>query len=175
MKNEKKLYITYEQIHNLVKKVASEIIEDQFNPDFIVGIASGGFMPSLILKNFLHKDVLIVGLKRYSDDKIAHELPVKIQWIDEIENKLENKKILLVDEIDDTRVTLNYCLNELLKYKIKEIRVAVIHKKIKEKKADFPDEIKKIYIGEEIPDEWVIYPWTALDIAEHYRLCGINK
>ena len=75
-----------------------------------------------------------------------------------------------MDEIDDTRVTLSYCLKELLDHSPKEIRVAVIHQKMKKKSAEFPKEITKIYQGEQIPDVWIKYPWDALDIVEHNEL-----
>lgn len=171
----KKIYITYENIHKLIKKLASNIQNDNWEPDCIVAIAAGGFIPSRILRNFLKKEIYVVGLKRYSEEEIMHEVPIKIQWIDEIERKLAGKKILLVDEIDDTRVTLSYCLKELLSHSPKEIRVAVIHQKIKKKNADFPPEIKKIYQGSEVPDVWVKYPWDALDIEQHYKLCNKRK
>jgi uncharacterized protein len=168
----KKLYVTFEEVHKLVKKIAEDIINDNWEPDCIVGIAAGGFMPARILRNFIKKDIYVVGLKRYTDENEAHAVPIKIQWIDGIENKLKGKKILLVDEIDDTRITLSYCLNELLKSKPSEIRIAVLHQKAKNKKAKFPDKIKKIYQGSIVPDVWIKYPWDALDIDEHNKMCN---
>ena len=162
-----KLYITFEKTHNLIRKIAHDIKNDNWDPDCIVAIAAGGFIPSRILRNFIKKDIYVVGLKRYIDENLTHNIPVKIQWIDEVEKKIKGKKVLLVDEIDDTKITLSYCLKELLKHKPMEIRVAVIHKKIKKKKAEFPEEIKNIYIGEEVPDIWVKYPWDTLDIEKH--------
>jgi uncharacterized protein len=163
----KKIFVTYEQIHNLVKKIALQIKEDNWSPDVIVAIASGGFIPARILKTYLKKDIYVVGLKRYSGDKIIHKTPIKIQWIDEVEKKLKDKKILLVDEVDDTRVTLSYCLKELLNHDPQEIRVAVLHQKLKEKSASFPEEIKNIYEAEKIDDIWIKYPWDAIDIEKH--------
>ncbi len=166
-----KLFVSYEKIHKLIKKISNDIISDNWVPDCIIAISAGGFIPSRLLRNYIKKDIYVVGLKRYLESEELHEIPVKIQWIDEVEKKLKRKKILLIDEVDDTRVTLNFCLNELLKNSPEEIRVAVIHQKIKHKKGEFPDKIKKIYIGEKIPDIWIIYPWDALDIEEHNRSC----
>jgi len=171
----KDYYITYEDIHYYIKKIVDEIKKDAWDCDVIVGISSGGFIPARILKGFLKKDVLIVGLKRYNDYSSAALLPEKIQWIDEVEKKIKDKKILLVDEIDDTRMTLLYCINELLKNDPKEIRVAVIQQKIKEKKGPFPNEVKKVYIGRQIEDYWLRYPWEACDIDEHNRKAKEQK
>lgn len=170
-----KIYVTYEEIHRLVKKIAEDIINDKWEPDCIVAIAAGGFIPARILRNFIKKDIYIVGLKRYTDENEIHSTPIKIQWIDEIEKKLKKKKILLVDEIDDTRITLSYCLKELLKNHPAEIRIAVLHQKSKKKKAKFPDNINKIYQGDIVPDRWIKYPWDSLDIDEHNKMCNIKN
>jgi uncharacterized protein len=162
-----KYFVSYEKIHKLSNKIYQQIKNDNWEPDIIVAIASGGFIPSRILKTYLKKDIYVVGLKRYSEDHVVNATPVKIQWIDEVEKKLKNKKILLVDEVDDTRVTLSYCLKELLHHNPKEIRVAVLHQKLKTKLADFPPEIKYIYEAEQIKDVWIKYPWDAIDIDLH--------
>ncbi|OHD11525.1 MAG: phosphoribosyltransferase [Spirochaetes bacterium GWD1_27_9] len=163
----KKLFIKYDEIHRLTHKIAMDIQKD-WQPDVIVAIASGGFIPARILKTYLKKDIYVVGLKRYSDTEEAiHHQPIKIQWIDEVEKKIKDKKILLVDEVDDTRLTLSYCLKELLKHDPKEIRVAILHQKLKPKEAEFPPEIKTIYQGEQIDDVWIKYPWEAVDIDKH--------
>ncbi len=91
----------------------------------------------------------------------------KSKWIDEVEKRLKGKKILLVDEVDDSRSTLEYCLRELLKHEPAEIAVAVLHKKDKPKAGVIPEEISKYFTGEIIPDYWCCYPWDADDIDEH--------
>jgi uncharacterized protein len=171
----KELYITYEDIHFYIKKIADEIKMDNWDCDVIVGISSGGFIPARLLKSFLKKDVLIVGLKRYNNENAVSAVPEKIQWIDEVEKKIKNKKILLVDEIDDTRVTLYFCVKELLKNGPEEIRIAVIHNKLKEKIASFPDEVKKVYIGRTIEDIWLRYPWEATDIIAHNKKADLQN
>ena len=167
---EQKLYFTYNDIHRTIKKLSVEISESEFKPDLMVAIGTGGFIPARIMKTFLHLPILTVGVKYYdSNNKIQSE-PEKIQWIDEVEKRLKGKKILLVDEVDDSRATLEYCLRELLKHEPEEIAVAVLHKKDKTKAGVIPEEITKYYTGETIPDYWCCYPWDADDIEEHDRL-----
>ena len=86
--------------------------------------------------------------------------------------KLTGKRILLVDEVDDSRLTLSYCLRELLSHNPKEIAVAVLHNKLKEKRGQYPEQIKKVFFGQELEDQWVVYPWDAEDIDEHQRLAS---
>jgi hypoxanthine phosphoribosyltransferase len=84
------------------------------------------------------------------------------------------KKILLVDEIDDSRTTLVFCLNELLRYNPDQVAIAVIHNKLKTKNADFPGNIL-YFCGSDVENKWVVYPWSATDIDEHDRLAGMQS
>jgi len=161
-----KLFVTYEDIHKHCAKLAADIGADDWEPEVIVAIASGGFIPARILKTYLKKNIYVVGLQRYDDEHAVRAVPLKIQWIDEVEKKLSGRKVLLVDEVDDTRVTLAFCLNELFRHHPTEIRVAVLHQKKKPKEAVFPPGVT-VYQAVEIDDVWIKYPWDALDIDLH--------
>lgn len=162
-----KYYFSYQQIHQTVKKLAGLITDSGFNLDVIVAIGSGGFIPARILKTFLKKPILTVGITYYGMDNKPMGTPQTIQWIDSVEKKLSGKNVLLVDEVDDSRVTLEYCLRELLHHAPKEIAVAVLHNKTKEKKGGLPAEIKRYFAGEVLEDRWICYPWDAQDIVQH--------
>jgi len=164
-----KYYLTYEQIHATIHTLASRISADGFDPDVIVAIGTGGFIPARILKTFLKKPILTVGISYYGPDNKPAKTPRTIQWIDEVEKKLAGRKVLLVDEVDDSRVTLEYCLRELLRHGACEIAIAVLHNKRKEKKGRIPEEIQRYYAGQELEDRWICYPWDAEDIAEHSK------
>ncbi|GAB1483723.1 phosphoribosyltransferase [Treponema sp.] len=173
-----KLYVTYSDVHNLVAKAAADVKASLWEPDLIVAIASGGFIPARIFKTFLKKDIYVVGLKRYPDETGSEDpkpIPIKVQWIDEVERKLKGKKILLVDEVDDTRITLAYCVNELLTNHPAEIRVAVLHQKDKPKLAEYPTAVQVVYEGALIPDVWIKYPWDALDLSAHEAAAAASK
>jgi hypoxanthine phosphoribosyltransferase len=164
---EEKLYFSYADIHQTVKDLFIKIEESGYKPDLIVAIGTGGFIPARMLKTFIKLPILTVGLKLYGDDNKPAVSPEKIQWIDEVEKKIKGKKILLVDEVDDSRTTLAYCLHELLRHEPEEIAVGVLHNKLKQKNAEYPKEIQKIFFGQELEDRWVAYPWDALDILDH--------
>ena len=161
------LYLSYRQIHRTVKSIAQQIETDGFDPDIIVAIGTGGFIPARILKTFIDRPILTVGIRAYDENNRLTERPQKIQWIDEVEKKLTGQKILLVDEVDDTRTTLEYCLNELYSHRPAETAVAVLHRKRKEKRGVIPDFVKRSFVGMEVDDVWIAYPWDALDIDAH--------
>ena len=159
-----KLYFSYNDIHKTVKSLAQQIKSSGYDPQLMVAIGTGGFIPARILKTFIEKPVYTVGISYYDRENNPKDAPQKIQWIDEVEQKLEGKKILLVDEVDDSRATLEYCLRELLKHKPREIAVAVLHNKRKDKRGIIPVEVDHYFAGRELDDLWICYPWDADDI-----------
>jgi uncharacterized protein len=170
VETDEKYFLSYETIHRTVRAMAEAVASSGFDPDLIVAIGTGGFIPARILKTFLKKPILTVGISYYGPDNKPAKTPRTIQWIDEVEQKLQGRKVLLVDEVDDSRVTLEYCLRELLRHRPAEIAVAVLHNKRKEKRGCLPDEVRRYFVGEELEDRWICYPWDALDIGAHEEM-----
>lgn len=162
-------YVGYASIHKLVKSLADRLMASGYDPDVIVAIGSGGFIPARIMKTFINRPIFAVGISYYGLDQKHFTHPQKIQWIDEAQQQLRGKRVLLIDEVDDTRATLSYCVGELLKYEPREIAVLVLHNKLKPKDADFPQQITRYFAGLEIEDLWIKYPWDAIEIDEHDR------
>ncbi|KAK9466732.1 phosphoribosyltransferase-like protein [Lipomyces arxii] len=138
MAGDGKIFISYNHVHKLCQRSA-EVIK-KFNPDLMVAIGGGGFIPARILRTFLKEPgaknipIQAIGLSLYEEyvsnatDPAegvakAEELGVEVvrtQWLDF--NTLEShalnligKNILVVDEVDDTRTTLHYAISELQK------------------------------------------------------------
>lgn len=105
----------------------------------MIAIGGGGYVPARILRSFLKQPgspnipIQAIGLSLYEELPSAHpsgrntpgdieQLGTKVtrtQWLDltslgEMEN-LVGKRILIVDEVDDTRTTLEYAVKELEK------------------------------------------------------------
>lgn len=164
-----KYWFTYEDIHRTIRELADRIMESGYEPDAIVAIGSGGFIPARILRTFIKKPIWAVGISYYDDENKPTATPHKVQWVDEVERKLTGKRILLVDEVDDSRTTLEYCIRELLTHKPAEVAVAVLHNKNKEKRGIIPPEVRIYLAGRELEDRWICYPWDALDIDDQNR------
>merc|ERR1719471_1927391 len=101
-----KLYFAYSDIHKYVGKVAQQVRD--FRPDVMLAIGGGGFIPARILRTFVNVPILAVSIKLYNDDtNRPEELQVR-QWISDkqAEEKVKGKRVLIVDEVDDTRTTL---------------------------------------------------------------------
>lgn len=104
-------------------------------PQLIIAIGGGGYVPARILRSFLKQPgspnipIQAIGLSLYeqlpvtdTDAGVVDQIGTKVtrtQWLDfsslgGMEN-LVGKRILIVDEVDDTRTTLEYAVKELQK------------------------------------------------------------
>lgn len=121
--------LTRLQVHKLCQASADQILND-FKPNLMIAIGGGGYVPARILRSFLKRPgsanipIQAIGLSLYetlsgSDPVEASGTKVtRTQWLDlsslETAN-LVGKNILIVDEVDDTRTTLEYAVRELEK------------------------------------------------------------
>merc|ERR1712039_731954 len=102
---------------------------------------------------------------------------IKKQWFDEasgVGKIVRGSRVLIVDEVDDTRKTLEYCVDELRKTNAPSaVAVAVVHNKLKEKKGKLPEGVA-YFAGEDVENRWNCYPWDAgaygNDIESHEKL-----
>ena len=173
-----KVYFSYVDIHETMSSLVPQILE--FNPSVIIAIGGGGFIPARILRTELKIPILAVSLELYDDtNNTARPEVKKIQWFDEqseVGSKVRNQKILIVDEVDDTRTTLQYCVEEVIKTNNpSEIAVAVLHNKLKPKRGILPDTVT-YFSGADVADHWNCYPWDAAaygnTIREHESLAN---
>jgi hypoxanthine phosphoribosyltransferase len=192
-----KIYVTYNDVHKLCQEAAPQILAD-FKPQLMIAIGGGGYVPARILRSFLKQPgspnipIQAIGLSLYeqladSTDKEVEAAGTKVtrtQWLDltalgEMAN-LVGKSVLIVDEVDDTRTTLEYAVKELQK-DVEEARekigsdlktefaIFVLHNKDKKKKGILPESIMngRYLAARTVGDEWICYPWEAMDIDEH--------
>ena len=169
----KKIWYTYDEIHHVIKQLAAKIQAADTPYDAMIAIGGGGFIPARILRCFLDIPIYAVTTAYYDSDNEGQttESVRKIQWIDPLPSELRGKNVLVVDEVDDSRVTLEFVLNELLKESFATVGVAVLHEKLKPKRGSLPEGIP-YYSGLTVEDWWINYPWDAEDIVEHNRLAA---
>ena len=117
-------------MHKLCQEAAPPILE-RFQPQLMIAIGGGGYVPARILRSFLKKPgspnipIQAIGLSLYeqlSTDPQVEEAGTKVtrtQWLDLSSlgemSGLIGKRVLIVDEVDDTRTTLEYAVKELEK------------------------------------------------------------
>lgn len=92
-------------------------------------------------------------------------------------SNLIGKNVLIVDEVDDTRTTLEYAVRELQKdveiaaknlgrsAEETKFSIFVLHNKDKEKKGTLPKDVlegNRYIAAVTLPDVWINYPWEAV-------------
>ena len=171
-----KIWYTYDDIHRVIKALAEKIQNSGVKYDAMIAIGGGGFIPARMLRCFLEIPIYAVTTAYYDSDnegQVTEEVK-KVQWLDPVPDALKGKNVLVVDEVDDSRVTMEFCLTELQKEDFGTIAVAVLHEKIKAKVGTIPEGIP-YFSGLTVDDWWINYPWDALDIDEHNRLAAEGK
>jgi len=193
-----KVYITYNQVHKLCQDAAPRILDD-FKPNLMIAIGGGGYVPARILRSFLRRTgspnipIQAIGLSLYealgTDDQVEEPgtQVTRTQWLDLSSLEMANligKNVLIVDEVDDTRTTLEYAVKELQKDvataakqlgkdpESTQFSIFVLHNKDKPKKGVLPNDLieaNRYLAARTVPDVWINYPWEASDIDEHDR------
>ncbi|TCD69617.1 hypoxanthine-guanine phosphoribosyltransferase [Steccherinum ochraceum] len=192
------LHMTYNDVHKTIEKSAKQIAAE-FKPDLFIAI---GFFPARVMRTFLKDSVTkrnipiyAIGLSLYEElpgttaEQIGSQV-IRTQWLGPESGKtLLGRRVLIVDEVDDSRKTLHYAVSELQADVEREIAalpeeereakrtkfaVFVVHNKLKEKLGSLPDDVP-YYAGENTEDLWLDYPWEASDIEDHDRLADEEK
>jgi len=198
-----RVYVTYNDVHKLCLEASHKILTD-FKPELIIAIGGGGYIPARILRSFLKQpngkniSIQAIGLSLYenlgagepgSPEEQPGKEVVRLQWLDfssESTKHLIGKNILIVDEVDDTRTTLQYAVQELMKDVEEQAKklgrsektnfsIFVLHNKDKPKKGELPEEMMtagRYLAAQTTGDEWICYPWEARDIDEHDKLAA---
>jgi len=153
--------LTTEEIGTRVAELAEEISRDYAGSQLtIVGILKGSFIFVADLVRRLKGPVTCEFIRVQMTDS-QHEIPRKIQYTTPFE--MEGRHLLIVEDILDTGITLDYLLNQLRERGPASVRTCVLLDKKEARKL----EIQADYVGFEIPNRFVV--GYGLDYAEHYR------
>ena len=146
--------MSWELFDKLSEIVAEKIKISGFQPDFIIGIARGGWVLSRVLCDYLGvKDLISLkvehwGITATPNGKAQIKYPFKID--------LSEKKVLVVDDITDTGESMIIAINYSKGMNPAEIKTAAL-RHIKGSKF-IPD-----FFGDEITWRWVVFPWNFVE------------
>ena len=124
----KHLYVSYDEYHNLIEKLAIKIFQSDWPFDTILCLARGGMRPGDILSRIFNKPLAIMSTSSYRADTgtLQGELDIA-RFITTPKGEIAGK-VLLVDDLADSGQTLKAVIHQLkTNYKpITELRSAVI-------------------------------------------------
>ncbi len=164
-----KLIISFEEYLNTVEKLAV-MIHQNYKPTVLVGIMRGAAPIIDILSRILKLPTAYIVIQSYSGKGIEDKQG-QLMFAREISSLAIAKdynKVLLVDDLSDTGLTLNKSIEWLKNYNsikdnINEIKTACLWKK---KSSTFTPDFCSVLLDS---DPWIVQP------TEHYEEIDINK
>jgi hypoxanthine phosphoribosyltransferase len=159
----KEFLYTEEQISEKVKELGKRISEDYDGKDLVlVGILKGSipFMADLIRKITIPCTMDFMAVSSYGGSKQSSGV---VRILKDLDFEIENRDVLIVEDIIDSGTTLSYLLDYLKRRNPSSINISCLLNKPSRRKADI--EVK--YVGYEVPDYFLV--GYGLDYAEKYR------
>lgn len=157
-----KPFLTVEQIHDRVAILAEKISSDYIDKEVLaVGILKGSFMFFADLIRALKIPVAMDFIVATSYIKTTSTGEVKIHY--DIKEDVSGKHVLLIDDIIDTGISLNFIRERILSKGPSTLRVCILLDKKDRRIVDVPLD----YVGFEIPDKFVV--GYGLDYENKYR------
>ena len=157
------VFLTAEQIRNRVQEMGAQISADYpEGPLYLLTVLKGAFifMADLARAIDTPSRIEFMGISSYGKDKTSSG---QVKVTKDLDVSIENHDVLIVEDIIDSGVTLNYLISLLQQRHPKSIRIATL--------LDKPDRrirpVEVAYTGFKIPDEFVV--GYGLDYAEDYR------
>ena len=124
----KHLYVSYDEYHSHIEKLAIQIHQSGWQFDIILCLARGGMRPGDILSRIFDKPLAIMSTSSYRADAgtVQGELDIA-RFITTPKGEIAGK-VLLVDDLADSGLTLKAVIGQLRdNYQpITELRSAVI-------------------------------------------------
>ncbi len=159
----KEILVTEEEIQQKVKELGQRITKDYQGKNLmLVGILKGAVMfLSDLAKNI--KIPVLIDFMAVSSYGHSSESTGIVRIIKDLESSIEDKDILIVEDIIDTGLTLSYLTDNLKKRRAKSVKIVTLLDKPERRKVEVPVD----YVGFVIPDEFVI--GYGIDYAERYR------
>ena len=145
---------TWDELHENIREIADKIKKDDYQPDIVIALSRGGFVPArvicdlMIIKDLVSVKVDHWGVTAAKDGKAHLRYPIDVD--------LTGKKVLIVDDITDSGESMIIAKEFVEKLNPKEIRTAAIFH-IKHSKF-IPN-----YYSKKIDWIWVMWPWNYIE------------
>ncbi|MEE2756855.1 MAG: hypoxanthine phosphoribosyltransferase [Myxococcota bacterium] len=139
-------------------------------PLVLVGVLKGSFLflADLCRQIDLPVEVDFLGLSSYGDEQESSGV---VQVTQDLSRSVEDKHVIVVEDIVDTGLTMSYLQKNLATRKPASVRIAsLLHKPARSK-----IEIKIDYLGFEIPDRFVVgYGLDYKNKLRNLPFIGVN-
>lgn len=158
-----KILITENQISTKVKELADIITKEYTNKDLLlIGILNGSyiFLSDLSRHISIDHNIEFMKVSSYGDGKNSSgNLDISL----DLQSNIENRDVIIVEDIIDSGNTLYKLNNYLLQKKPASLKICTLLNKPSRRLAD----IKADIVGFEVDDHFIV--GYGLDYAQKYR------
>ena len=181
-----KVHYTWKDIEHMIQTINNMMFADNWRPDYIVGLTRGGLVPATIMSNMT--GIMMHALDvRFRDTDPNYTGPETNCWmaedafgyVDEDEREIyktrwdinKRKKILIIDDINDSGKTLNWIRQDWESSCFPDERAAwdsvwgntvKVATLIDNVNSEFGDvDYTALEIDKEADPVWVVYPWEG--------------
>jgi len=155
--------ITTEQLQNRISELGAEIARDYAgkNP-LLIGVLKGActFLSDLMRAADIQLGIEFMAISSYG---ASMRTSGEVRILKDLDVAIEGRHILVVEDIVDTGLTLNYLLANLKSRGAASVKLAALLDKFERREKKVPID----YLGFQIPDKFVV--GYGLDFAERYR------
>ena len=157
------ILIPENQIQKKVKQLGEQISQDYAGKElFLIGILKGAIIFLADLVRYIKVPMLIdfIAISSYG---VSTESSGVVRILKDLDENIEKKDVLIVEDIVDTGLTLDYLLRMLQSRKPASLKVCTLLNKKERRKIKVPID----YCGFNIPDKFVV--GYGLDFNGLYR------
>jgi hypoxanthine phosphoribosyltransferase len=147
--------VSWERFQRLARELALAIREAGFQPDVIVAIGRGGYVPARIVSDYLDVfDLTGIGVEHYHGTH--KERTARIRY--PLAADTAGKRVLLIDDVSDSGDTFEVAIRHVRdRGGPAELKTAVLHHKtVSCLIPDFCSEVVREW-------RWIIYPWAVME------------
>ncbi len=162
-KNVSEILISEGQLEKRIDELGKEMTKDYEGKDlFVVGVLKGAniFMSDLIRKIDLPMHIDFMAVSSYG---MSTESSGTVRILKDLDFSIEGKDVLIVEDIIDSGLTLEYLTRILMQRKPSSLSICTLLDKPDRRKVDLEID----YIGFNIPDAFIV--GYGIDFAESYR------
>jgi len=148
---------TWDEIYEMLLRLAEKIQRDNFHPDLIIGVCRGGWPPARVMSDLLGNPKLAnISVEFYVDVAETKNKPVLTQ---SVTAPVKGKKVLILDDVADTGKTLKLVKKHLLDRGAEEVKIATIYYK--------PWSIVVPDYYEKETKRWIVFPWERKETVRN--------
>ena len=159
----KKVYYSWQDVENQTQEILRQLQRDAWRPDYVVGLTRGGLVPANLISQYLEvpMECLKVSLR---DD---NSQPESNLWMSE--DAFEQRRILIVDDINDSGATLNWIQEDWQSSNLPDnpkwqeiwgdtVRVAVLVDN-EASASELNVSYSAVDLNKAEEDVWIVFPW----------------